>query len=198
MNPPPLNSTVLYGNALYQIRNGTRNKITKAITLYLCTCTDTHCGHTKTPAPLEEVTQLPQVADRICHFNTRKPCTVTGYKIVNKQILIEAEGSEKTPDIFQLNHIDLMPEVGDEVVVAAKPYCEWVRLKTLKAKNKSFEHRQLIASLNDLSWMSAVFTVRLLGQEVAVVVSDGQRREIPVEALRVLKKKMTKQRESVA
>lgn len=56
---PPLHSTVLYQSALYQIKDGTRNKTTGLITIYLCTCHDTPCQHTKTPAPLKDITVIP-------------------------------------------------------------------------------------------------------------------------------------------
>ena len=215
-NPPPLNSTVLYQNAFYQVRNGTRNKTTKAITLYLCHCSDTTCQHTvghlefdsrccdgsaKTPAPLEQVTQLPQKGDRICHFKTRKPYTAKGYKLGRENILIECECNAKNIAFLQLNHIDLLPSVGDRVLVAAKPYCDWVRAKAKALRgydpHPPWQHRQLIDSLDDLGWMSTVFDVRAIKQ-LAICVGDGMRKELPVECLRVLEKKQQREIERAA
>lgn len=61
MDIPSVLSCVSWSDGIYQVRDRSRNKITGAITLYLCSCTDATCTHAQQLAPLEEVSpvQLP-------------------------------------------------------------------------------------------------------------------------------------------
>jgi hypothetical protein len=187
---PPLNSTVLYRDALYKVRNGTRHKVKHTVTLWLCSDTTT----TPLPAPLEEVTQIPQVGDKVCHYRDRVP-SYTVLDVADNDgrcyLILQPENGE--PLLAPLAAIDYYPMVGDKVLVAATPYCEWIleKARPLKKKSKADyqKYRDLMDSLDNLWWTSTIFTLRLVNSGgLAVLAGDGQRREAPMNCLRVYQK----------
>lgn len=186
------------------MRDRSRNKTTENITLWLCHCPNTPCPHKKQPAPLEEVTQIPQVGDSVCHYRKRSPRVVADHEVIDDKcyLLFEPIGnnpSEKLPR-YAVNYY---PAVGDEVLVSATPYCNWVEQEADKVrgeeKRPSRKYVQLIESLEDLWWTATVFTLRILRQDgMCVLVGDGQRKEVPIECLRVLNRKAVEQQERLA
>lgn len=54
MQIPELLDWVYWHDGLYQVRDRSRNKTTKAVTLYLCACQHTNCWHFKEQAKLED------------------------------------------------------------------------------------------------------------------------------------------------
>ena len=55
---PELLDWVYWHSELYQVRDRSRNKMTKAVALYLCTCQELVCHHSKEPVPLEDCKQV--------------------------------------------------------------------------------------------------------------------------------------------
>lgn len=190
---PELLSQVFWNNSLTRVRDRSRNKATGTITLWLCPCSDDSCPHTKQPAPLEEVTPVPSVGTIVCHYCQRIPHTVVSAQVHDGRCLLQLQPDQGEPFWAPLTAIDYCPSVGDQVAVAAGPYCDWIAEQAAGAKGKrkspSREYRNLMESMNDLSWTCTIFALRLIGPSgLAVIVGDGQRREIPIGCLRVYQK----------
>ena len=108
------------------------------------------------------------------------------------QLTIEL-GLSSGPRAYKAETLEPVPQVGDEVLVLAQPYADWIhsRLEEIKAQSggkKTPQYRMLAGGLNDFEWMAHEFTLKRLEGQMATIQGHGLRRELPHWCLAVLRR----------